>query len=217
MGFDRVAPFFAPLERLAFQGAMQRARTEHLAQVREVRRALLLGEGDGRLLTRLLEIAPAAACDVVEASAAMIARARRRLERERPRDLPRVRFHHGDVRATTLPEATFDLVVTPFFLDCFGASDVDAVVARGARAATANARWLHVDFHRPDRGLARRHAELWLAAMYAFFRVGAALEARSLAPAQPALERAGFRLSARSARRFGMIRSELWTRTTSRR
>ena len=59
MSFDRLAPFYRTLEVLTFGRALWICRTRLLGDFLAVRRALVLGDGDGRFTAKLLgRIAP---------------------------------------------------------------------------------------------------------------------------------------------------------------
>jgi hypothetical protein len=97
--------------------------------------------------------------------------------------------------------------VTFFFLDCFTAEHVAALVGRLRPSLRPGAVWLFADFALPDATWARRRARIWLAVMYAFFRWRAGIEARSLPPSEAILAGAGLaRVAVRTLRR-GFIRS----------
>ena len=77
--FDPLARLYRALEYLAFGGDLERARfclLDHLAGRRSI---LILGEGDGRCLARLLPLAPEARIHCLDASPAMLARAGARI------------------------------------------------------------------------------------------------------------------------------------------
>ena len=82
------------------------------------------------------------------------------LARRRTANSPRVRFFHEDARTVLLPEARYDALVTPFFLDCFTAPDLRDLVAKLARSATPEALWLVTDFALPHRGCPARREPL---------------------------------------------------------
>jgi ubiquinone/menaquinone biosynthesis C-methylase UbiE len=77
--FDRLARIYRALEFVAFGRDLERARYCFLDQLASCRDILVLGEGDGRCLARLVHVAPAARIHCVDASAAMLACAARRL------------------------------------------------------------------------------------------------------------------------------------------
>lgn len=206
MNFDRVAPYYRWLETVVFGEQLQQARTAFVRQIRPPRHVLVVGEGNGRFLAEFVRVHPDAKVDCVEASARMIALARERLGKAA------VRFQCTDIRGAKLPDASYDLIVTHFFLDCFDDTTLPGVVAKLARSATADAQWLIADFFPPTQGWKRLRARSLIALMYWFFRAVAGLEARCLIDYHPSLSRQGFTLQEHVISPTGMIRSELWQR-----
>jgi ubiquinone/menaquinone biosynthesis C-methylase UbiE len=212
VSFDAIAPAYQTLETIAFGGALQRARSACLGKIGTPRRGLIAGEGNGRFLCELLRRHPSIEVDCVDASQRMLKLARQRIERRLPTDATRVRFLQRDIRSWTPPEASYDLIVSHFFLDCFADEGLSDVVAKLSRAATPSATWLLADFCIPAGGFARVRAGLWLAAMYRFFRLTAGIEAANLEDPSPFLRTAGFTLASQHLFRSGMVKSQLWRR-----
>jgi ubiquinone/menaquinone biosynthesis C-methylase UbiE len=213
VSFDSIAPAYRTLETIAFGGALQRARVACLDEIGLPRRALIVGEGNGRFLCELLRRHPSVEVDCVDESGRMLELARRRIERRLPADAARVRFLRHDITSWSPPEASYDLVVTHFFLDCFCEDRVADIVNRVSRAATPRAPWLLADFCIPAGGFARTRAGLWLAAMYRFFRLTSGIKARELVDPSPFLRGVGFVLARQHLFRSGMVKSELWRNT----
>lgn len=211
MSFDAVAPWYRTLETITFGNALQRARVACLGEIGSPRRALIVGEGNGRFLAELLQRQPLVRVDCIDASQRMLDLARNHLLKMDPRQLSRVAFFRSDV-ASWRPNDRYDLIVTHFFLDCFSTRTVGHIVAKLAQAATQNASWILADFRMPDAGLARIQARAWLAAMYGFFRVVAGIEAHELIDPSPFLRVEGFTLTRQYLFRHGMVKSELWRR-----
>ena len=209
MNFDLVAPHYRLLETIAFGNALQTARTYWIEQIPRPRRALVVGEGNGRFLCELLRAHPKIDIDCIDASRVMLALARARVRQLRPESLASVRFIHLDV-LTWSPLNSYDLLVTHFFLDCFPPDQVGAIVAKLARAARPAAIWLIADFCIPHRRFARIHAKFWVRMMYAFFRVFAGIPAKELVDPTPYLQCNGFVRSSRRLSRGGMLRSDLY-------
>lgn len=206
MNFDRLAPHYDWMEAVC-GGSLQRARTAWLEELSDCRRILSAGEGHGRFAAACARRFPAAELTCVEASPRMLARAQ-----ARTRGLPGAPvFHCADVRTWT-PAATYDAVVTCFFLDCFPPGMLDAVVARLAECASPRAKWLVVDFSLPARGPARWRARAIHRLMYAFFRHTAGLPARRLTRPDPFLAAHGFRRTHRQEFECGLLAAELWQR-----
>lgn len=193
-----------------FGGALQRARVQWIKELPPRRRALILGEGDGRFVRELSHAHPGLAIDCLDESTRMLELARRRmrtLSRERP-----VQFIRQNILQWQ-PTGPYDLLVTHFVLDCFVATEVEAAVAKLARAAAPDAVWLLADFTMPAGRWAWLHARLWLRVMYTFFRVTAGLRTSQLVDATPYLRENGFTCRAREVSRFGMLKSEMWVRS----
>ena len=194
------------MEYAAFGRALMRRRLAFLTDVADARRALGVGEGDGRFLVRLVEQNRTASIDYLDASARMLALARSRV----PGAL--VAFHHGDARSAPLAPAAFDLVVTHFFLDCFDDIGMREVIARLAAAADTQARWLVSEFRQPRGGWRGAWAGLWLTLLYRFFRISTGLRTSRLVDHRPLLEAQGFRLIREETAWLGLLASELWQR-----
>jgi ubiquinone/menaquinone biosynthesis C-methylase UbiE len=213
MNFDRVADHYYWLETLAFGSALQRARAQWLEKLTEPKRALIVGEGNGRFLCELLRVHPKIEVDCLDASGRMLDLAKKRLRRKMPKALPQVRFLHQDVRTWPAPIATYDLVVSHFFLDCYDELEISAIVRKLTTATTQTAAWLIADFCLPPPGLARVHARLWLSFMYRFFRTFAGISGRRLVDPSPFFKAMGFKLASSYHLRFGMVKSEIWLKT----
>lgn len=211
MSFDRVAPLYRGLEWILAGTILQNARTCHFDRLGNARHILVVGEGIGRSLEQLVIRAPVAEITVIEASAAMIEIAKRRLSRMHL-SVSRITWHHADIRSWDMEARSFDTVITPFVMDCFLPADVEAIVARIGGAVGPRGQWLYADFQIPACGWRRTRARLIHALMYRTFRTLVNLEAGKVAPAGPSLERAGFMLESRIERCGALISSELWRR-----
>ncbi|MBV9128213.1 MAG: class I SAM-dependent methyltransferase [Verrucomicrobia bacterium] len=221
MNCDRLAPWYRLLEYGALGRALERRRTEFLEQVGDCRRALLLGDGDGRfaaaLVTRHREVRVVS----VEQSAGMLRCARRRLDALPIAAAERAQFLQADVgawlrsppMASPESQAPFDLVATHFFFDCFSAADLAPLIAAIAARTSPGACWLVSEFRQPaGRGWPAWHAWVWLRVLYAFFRMATGLRVARLADHRPLLAAQGFVLEREITARAGMLVSELWRR-----
>ena len=212
MSFDTVAPWYRTLEWIVFGNDLQRCRAACLGEIGAPRRALVIGEGNGRFLCELLRVHPGVEVDCVDASGRMLQLARKRIEHELPDRAGDVRFLQHDINSWDAPEDRYDLVVTHFVLDCFPEEPLTAVVRKLARAATAGANWLLADFCVPRNGGARVRARVLLAAMYSFFRITTGIQASELIDPTPFLRAEGFELARRHLFQQGMLKSEIWRR-----
>jgi ubiquinone/menaquinone biosynthesis C-methylase UbiE len=212
VSFDAVAPWYRTLERIAFGEDLQRCRVACLSEIAAPRRALIVGEGDGRFLVELLRVHPEVEVDCVDLSERMLQLARKRVGEQFGDSCGRVRLQCQDINSWSPPEREYDLVVTHFILDCFPASALVGIIKKLARAATHDATWLLADFSVPSEGIPRFHARAWLAAMYLFFRVTARIQATELIDPTPFLRAEGFSLAQQRLFRRGMLKSEIWRR-----
>jgi ubiquinone/menaquinone biosynthesis C-methylase UbiE len=200
MNADRIARPYRWFEYATFGNALQQRRTALLADAGDARRVLLLGDGDGRFLEKLVEQNPLARIDYVDVSGRMLELARARA------GTGRVTYHQADALEIPLPECGYDLIVTHFFLDCFNEAGAARLVERAALAACPNARWLISEFRR------RWWSSQLLAGMYLFFRITTGLQTRRLIDHHPLLARHGFRVVRTESAWFGLLASELWAR-----
>ncbi|MBC7448349.1 MAG: SAM-dependent methyltransferase, partial [Hymenobacteraceae bacterium] len=102
-----MAPFYDVLAGGVFGGALRRAQVWTISQglPGEARRILFIGGGTGAVLPAVLAHAPAAHVLYVEASVAMLARARVHLARTaRPEDLARVECRPGPEASVRVDE-----------------------------------------------------------------------------------------------------------------
>ena len=209
MSFDLVAPHYRWLETIAFGNALQRARTCWIDTIARPKRALILGEGDGRFLCELVRAYPKIEVDCIDASEAMLQLARARLRRMHPKSFSRVHFIREDILKWS-PRKSYDLLVTHFFLDCFPGKELQAIIAKLASAAEPGAAWLIADFTIPRKRLARAHAKLWLRMMYTFFRATTRIAANELVDPAPYLAGRGFIQTAWKLSRASMLRSDVY-------
>ncbi|HEX5431239.1 MAG TPA: class I SAM-dependent methyltransferase [Bryobacteraceae bacterium] len=206
MNCDRIAPFYRWLEYLAFGRELERRRLRFLPSVHSARRALVIGDGDGRFLARLARQNREASIDSIDLSAKMLT-----LARSRAGD--RVRHRQADVLTCSLPESEYDLIVTHFFWDFFEAREGAILAERLGAAASGDAMWLISEFRQPGKGWRAVWAWVWLRALYLFFGATTGLETRRLVDHRPLVAREGFQLKREEVTRFGLIASELWVRT----
>ena len=213
--FDRVARLYRAMEYLSFGPMLERCRFHHVPDVTHSRRALTLGDGDGRFLARLLTAHPNLQADAVDTSPAML-----RLLRTR---VVRLGAHHrltaicADAR-TFEPSQTYDLVCTHFFLDCLTEPEADHLIARLSRHLTPGTQWLVSEFQVASGNRLRG----WLSGgiisgLYTAFRLLTGLEVRRIPPWRALLTRHGFTRKATRNWLGGLLVAELWelTKTTA--
>lgn len=220
MNCDPIARGYRWLEYIGFGRELERRRNAFLGEISDARKILVLGEGDGRFLVRLVEETtherptkglPGVEIHYIDLSWRMLELARKRLEAAGHAG-DGITFEQANALAVALPRAAYDLIVTHFFLDCFHEADAAKLVQNVADAALPHARWLISEFRQPGGGWRAVWAWLWLRVLYLFFRVTTGLRTSRLIDHHPLLTRAGFRLSRAETARFGLLVSELWAR-----
>jgi ubiquinone/menaquinone biosynthesis C-methylase UbiE len=204
MNCDRIAPFYAAIEFAAFGRALEGRRRAMLGELAAARRALVLGDGDGRFLQDLLAANPSVRVDYIDLSHGMLTRARRRAGSDR------VTYVNGDARSVEFAASVYDLIATHFFLDCFSAEELGELVPRVRRAAAPGARWVISEFRVPDNRWLAAPARAFIRLMYAFFGLTTGLQTRALTDHRPLLSCAGFKLRKEGRRLRGFLVSELW-------
>jgi len=213
--FDRIAAIYRWAEYLSLGPLLQRTRTGLLNQLNNPHHALVLGDGDGRFLEQLLLRYPQCTAVAVDISAAMLDKLRRRCLRSVPNAATRLTTLQRSALELALPlpsEEKPDLIVTHFLLDCFSQPDVDALAVRLASQLAPGALWLLSDFALPANQLLRPFARLYIASLYAAFRLITGLRVRQLPDPKSALQRAGMRRITRSTLLGGLLYTELWRR-----
>ena len=193
--FDPVARIYRWAEYLTLGPLLQRTRTHFLPQLAGRRRALVLGDGDGRFLAKLLAQNPTLHATAVDSSEAMLQLLRSRC------GTGRLETIHADALTVGAPPGT-DLIVTHFFLDCFTQEEINALALRLGRPGVL---WLVSDF-RARGPLARAYVR----SLYFAFRVLTGLRVTRLPDPATALSGAGFQRIAQHQILGGLLYTELW-------
>ena len=209
--FDRIAPIYRWGEYLSLGPLLQRTRTGLLNQLGNPHHALVLGDGDGRFLEQLLLRYPQCNAVAADISSAMLGKLRRRCLQSVPNAGARLTITQRSALDLDIPSDT-DLIVTHFLLDCFSQHDVDLLITRLTSQLAPGALWLVSDFALPANALLRPFARLYIASLYAAFRILTGLRVRQLPDPQSALERNGMRRIARCTLLGGLLYTELWRR-----
>ncbi len=212
MSFDTLAPFYRAMESVVAGRRLQRCRTTLLPVVRGAREILVAGEGPGRWIEAACGALPEARITVVDASARMLREAEKAW-RGAGGTPERIRFVHARLPDEGLfPPGRFDLIVTPFFLDCFAPEEMQAVISSLAPWLTREAQWLVCDFQMPRRGMARWRAQVSLALAHVFFRVTTGISARRWTDPRPFLTAQGFVPQWEVLTDWGLLGATLWGR-----
>jgi len=206
MNADPVARVYRVLEYATFGPMLWRARTHYISHLKDKRRILIAGEGDGRFLASLLQLNPQAQIDIYDTSAKMIELAKSRTTAHHHR----LAFHHADITSAPLPAQTYDAIVANFFLDCFSTTQLQHLILKLKPVAIPNATWLIAEFAIPKNGLRRQAAQIFIAFLYKCFALTTGLKATSLPDYQRTLHNAGLVKFHRRDHLAGLLTSQLW-------
>ena len=206
--FDRVARPYRWLEYITFGPWLARCRNAQLAHLTTARHALVLGDGDGRFLVRLLAANPILTADVVDSSHAMLTLLGRRLRRSQVHQ--RICLHHTDALNWN-PIGSYDLIVSHFFLDCFFPHQLEQLFDSVLPHALPGAQWVISEFAIPRNPFAACFAHGIIRWLYRAFGWTTGLRVRALPDYAASLLRRGW-LPIHDRRYLaGLLCSELWT------
>jgi tRNA (cmo5U34)-methyltransferase len=181
-GFDRIAIIYDLLNRMVFGSAVRRAQAHYLSHIPARSHLLILGGGSGWLLAKITAAIPDAEIWYIDASQKMIG-----LSIKRTNAASRVHFIHGteeDIPASI----SFDVIITPFFLDLFEEETLHRLIHRISRSLRGGGIWLAADFVNNHTWWQR----LLLKVMYSVIHRMCRIEARKLPGWQSCLQKNGF-------------------------
>lgn len=204
-GYDRLGAVYRWLELPLFGHDLQRARVSMLGDLPQCKRALILGDGDGRLLEQFCRIQPD--CDVtsIDQSERMLQLQRERVSGQNGQD--RVSWIQKDAREHRPEQRIYDLLITAFFLDCFCEADLDRAVPDWLAGVQPGGSYYCVDFTQPNSGWQGLRARFYLKLMHLFFRWQTGLPNRRLVDLGKVLSRQSITLVASQETNHGLIRS----------
>jgi hypothetical protein len=211
--FDRLAHPYRWMEYASFGPCLERCRRAQIAYLSGVRRALVLGDGDGRFLKRLLAANPHLTADVVDQSGPMLRVLDRRISRMGAPFRHRIQLHHADALRWNA-SGSYDLVVSHFFLDCFFTSQLDRLFDRLLPHLDTGTRWLVSEFSIPNRPpasyLAHCLASSIVGSLYRCFGLLTGLRVRKLPDYAVSLRSHGLTLDREENFLGGLLQSQLW-------
>jgi len=165
-GFDKLAPKYDDLAEWMFGGALKSASTKFLGDLPKNSRILLLGGGTGYLLRKLLEESEPSEIINIDISAAMQDMSKDAVSDHPAKEI--IHFFEGKVFDWT-DEAQFDVVITPFVLDCIPDGELQETVKKLFGLLRHEGHWLHVDFRIPENGRNRRRGKRLAKILYFYF------------------------------------------------
>jgi len=206
--FDHIARPYRWLEYLTLGRALEHCRLHYLPSLLKRKRALVLGDGDGRFLAQLLAQNPRLHADAIDISATMLQLLRERSEALAPNASARLTTHQANALNCPL-DPPYDLIVTHFFLDCLTQPDLETLINRITPTLCPQALWLVSDFEIPT-GPMRFPSKILVRALYLAFRILTGLRTTQLPDHTTPLQQAGLTRIAHRHRLAGLLITELW-------
>jgi ubiquinone/menaquinone biosynthesis C-methylase UbiE len=198
--YDRVASLYDRLSRLVFQRSQVDAQVSLLQYIPAGSQLLIVGGGTGWILEHL----PPQGLTVtyVEISANMIA-----LSRKRNLQQNTVVFIHLPVESF-VPQHDYDVIITPFLFDNFAPERAQPVFRQLHHLLRKDGMWLFTDFEK-----SRWWHKVLLKTMYTFFRLVAAVEAKSLYDMSACFQQAQYERVYQGAYYMGFIQAIAYRKT----
>jgi ubiquinone/menaquinone biosynthesis C-methylase UbiE len=198
--FDRVARIYDKLSTLVFGKSMTDAQTIFLREIGREATVLILGGGTGWLLAEALRTNLTCKIWYIEASSNMIMLSKKKISQA---EMSRVNFIHGT--EDFIPaEISFDVVITPFYLDLFRDYSCHAVIQKIKLSLHAKSIWIITDFVSTAWW---HYCMLFL--MYRFFEITSHIEAARLPDWESMLKQHGFNEIKSNLFYSGFIKSTL--------
>lgn len=172
-GFDRVASFYDPLARLVFGSSLQDAQNWLLTFIPKDSTILIIGGGSGWILEQILQYTSPKHILYLEASAAMLQKARNRNHGK-----AQVEFRLG-TDASLRADEQFNVIITPFILDLFPPNRLSQLMHRLNQVLAPKGLWLFTDFW-PIHQKLPFWQKLLKRSMYLFFGFLSKVQAKQL-------------------------------------
>jgi SAM-dependent methyltransferase len=202
--FNPIARPYRWLEYLTLGRTLERCRLHFLPHLLHQKKALVIGDGDGRFLAALMAANPYVHVDAVDTSASMLQLLSKRCEAY----TARLETHHTSA-LTFVPTGAYDLVVTHFFLDCLTQPELDVLVARLVPTLAPEGLWLVSDFRIPS-GRMRLPARVIVRSLYFAFRIITDLRTVRLPDHSTPLAHTGLTRVDHRNSLAGLLTTELW-------
>lgn len=208
-GFNFFASSYDFFSRLFFGNSILHSQTFLLPELKKCKSILVFGGGTGRLLVELIQRDMAGHYSYVDISDKMISISRKRLEQSIPEKKHLPQFICGSVNEIPVDQK-FDLIITPYVLDCFGGEDLTEIMRQLDAHLTPNGTWLFTDFNIPGKGLNKSFSLLRIRAMYFAFNVICGLGIKRLPDFKNEFEKLNYTITAENYFLHGMIAARIY-------
>lgn len=208
--FDGVASSYLFLETITFGNQLQKCRTSMISHLTNSKRALVLGEGNGRFLEAFCKANPLAEILVIDESPRMLDLAKRRIANANPPINNQIEFRCANVFEILPLSGTFDLIVCNFFLDCFTSSEIGHLMGLFRQMLFGEGLLVVGDFRKPHSIFGKIIGEFILKFMHVFFQKTAGISATELTDLHAILLERSFQKAVEKKLFFGFLNSSIW-------
>jgi len=208
--FDGVASSYLFLETITFGNQLQKCRTSMISHLTNSKRALVLGEGNGRFLEAFCKANPLAEILVIDESPRMLDLAKRRIANANPPINNQIEFRCANVFEILPLTGTFDLIVCNFFLDCFTSSEIGQLLGLFRQMLFGEGLLVVGDFRKPHSIFGKIIGEFILKFMHVFFQKTAGISATQLTDLHTILLERSFQKAVEKKLFFGFLNSSIW-------
>ncbi len=208
--YSPTARVYHRLERIAFGDRLQRARTAFLETLTPAllpkSHVLLIGDGDGRFLTSLLQRSPHLTVHYVEPSGSMIKEAQKRVSPESQIIWIQEPIQEWLGKTAHSLKEPFSLVSSHFVFDSIPEDQISSIISQIRPLMSHGACWLHSDFDSTSNHFSAFSVSL----MYSFFKIFTPIPRRRLYKFDSHFKKAGLRLTQQESFMKNLIYTQAW-------
>lgn len=159
---------------MVFGQQLKNAQIEALRFIPQQSTILIAGGGTGWILEEIANLIPQG-LDItyIDKSSRMI-----ELSKKRQKGFNTVTFINDALENIPLSSSKFDVVLTPFFLDCFSEQTFPLIFTTLNSTLKIDGVWINIDFYLSEES--RLWQKMLIKLMYAFFRLTSNIEANQL-------------------------------------
>ena len=148
-GFNTIAPFYNVVSTIGSFNKIHKSQMWLLSKGMKSSKTLIMGGGDGKFLLEAMKQQLSEQYYYIDISDAMIKLAQIKIEKQANISLNSVVFICGSYQDIPANEK-FDLIITPYFLDCFSENELPLVMTKLHTHLTMKGTWFFTDFNIPE-------------------------------------------------------------------
>ncbi|MFI5221696.1 MAG: class I SAM-dependent methyltransferase [Bacteroidia bacterium] len=172
--FDKIAPFYDTLSGLIFGNKLKDVQLHSLEFISPGSIMLIAGGGTGWILEALSGLHPSGLeITYVDSSSEMI-----RISGKRNYKKNKVEFINAPIEQVKLKPQSYDVILTPFLLDCFTQPELETVFKNINTSLKGSGIWIDMDFQITSNST--RWQKILIRTMYSFFRLTCKMKANTL-------------------------------------